>query len=158
MSPTDEVEIEKIILSLDSKKSNDIYGVSVDLLKYLTKHLSPIVSDLLNESMSIGVFPDHIKLAMITPVYMGGSKLDISNYRPVSVLPLLSKVLEKIVQVRLKKFLNKHNIIYIKQYGFQENKSTTPAIFDPCSKIINALDNGNYACNVFYTLLRLLIL
>ena len=101
MSPTDEVEIEKIILSLDSKKSNDIYGVSVDLLKYLTKHLSPIVSYRLNKSMTIGVFPNHMKLVMITPVYMGGSKLDISNYRPVSVLPLLRKVLEKIVQVRL---------------------------------------------------------
>ena len=156
MSPTDEVEIEKIILSLDRKKSNDIYGVSVDLLKYLTKHLSPIVSYRLNKSMSIGVFPNHMKLVMITPVYMGGSKLDISNYRPVSVLPLLRKVLEKIVQVRLIKFLNKHNI-YIKQYGFQENKSTTPATFDSCSKIINALDNGDYACNVFYTLLRYLI-
>ena len=93
-------------LSLDSKKSNNIYWVSVDLLKYLAKQVSPILSDLFNESMSTVVFPDHMKLSMITPVYKEGLKLDILNYRPVSVLPILSKVLEKIV-----KFLNKHIII-----------------------------------------------
>ena len=76
-------------------------------LKYLAKHVSPILSELFNGSMSTGVFPNHMKLAMITPVYKGGSKLDISNYQPVSTLPILSKFLE-IVQVRLTKFLNKH--------------------------------------------------
>lgn len=86
MSPTDEVEIEKIILPLDSKKSNNINGVvSGCLLKYLTKNVSPILSDLFNESMSTDVFPNHMKLAMITPLYMGGSKLDVSDYLPVSV-------------------------------------------------------------------------
>ena len=99
--------------------------------------------------MSTGVFPDHIELAMITPAYQGGSKLDISNYQPVSVLPIQSKVLGKIVQIRLITFQNTHNIIHSKQYDFQENKSTTLAIFDLYSKIIKALDNADYACNIF---------
>ena len=154
MLPTNEVEIEETILSLDSKKSKDIYEVSVDLLKYLAKHVSPILSDLFNECMSTGVFPDHMKLALITPVYKGGSKLDISSYQPVSVLPILSKVLEKIVQVRLIKFLKKHNITYNKQYGFQKNKLTTLAILDLYSKIIKALDNGNYACSVLLDFIK----
>ena len=64
--------------------------------------------------MSTGVFPNHMKLAMIAPVYKGGSKLDISNYQPVSCFPILSKVLEKIVQVRLIKFLNKHTVLQIR--------------------------------------------
>ena len=59
---------------------------------------------------------------------------------------ILSKVLEKIVQVRLIKFLNKHNIICDKKYGFQENKSTTLTDLDLYSKIIKALDNADYAC------------
>ena len=69
--------------------------VSVGLLKHLTKHVSPILSHLFNESMNMKPIPNHMKLAMITPVYKGGSKLDISNYHPVSVLPN-SKFLEKI--------------------------------------------------------------
>ena len=90
-----------------------------------------------------------MKLTMITPVYNKGSKLDISNYRPVSVLPILSKVLEKIAQIRLIKFLNNQSIIYNKQYGFQENKSTTPAILDLYSKTIKTLNNGDYPCSAF---------
>ena len=70
--------------------------------------------------MSTGVFLNHMKLARITSVYKGGSKLDISNYRPVSVFPIVSKVLEKIVQFRLIKFFNEHNIIYSKQYDFKK--------------------------------------
>ena len=99
-----------------------IYGVSVDLLKFLSRHVSLILINLFNESMSTGVLPNHMKLATITPVYKGGSKLNISNYRAVLPLPILSKILEKIVQVRFIKLLNKHNIIYNKKYGSQENK------------------------------------
>ena len=60
MSPTVKAEIEKRILSLESKKSNSIYGVSVDLLKVLAKHVYQILNNLFNESMSTGVFPDHM--------------------------------------------------------------------------------------------------
>ena len=106
--------------------------------------------------MSTGVFPDHMELAMLSPVYNGGSKLGISNYQPVSVLLIQRKVLEKIVQVRLITFQNTHNIIHSNRYGFQENKSTTLAIFDLYSKIIKAFDNDDYACNIFLSLLILL--
>ena len=59
-----------------------------------------------------GIFPDLIKLAMITRTYKGGSRLEASNYRPVSVLPIFSKILEKLMQKRLTKFLDQNNIIY----------------------------------------------
>ena len=81
MSPVDKVEIEKIILLLNSKKSNNIYGVFAGLLKCLAKHVSPVLSSLFNESIGTGLFPDHMKLAMITRVYKVGSKLDISPSR-----------------------------------------------------------------------------
>ena len=97
-----------------------IYRVSVDL-KFLSRHVSLILINLFSESMSTGALPNHMKLAAITPVYKGGSKLNISNYRAVLPLPILSKILEKIIQVRFIKLLNKHNIIYNKQYGSQEN-------------------------------------
>ena len=86
---------------------------------------------------------------MITPTFKGGSKLDVSNYRPVSVLPTISKILEKLMLFRLTKFLDKYNIIYEHQFGFKKNRSTTLAVLDLNTRIIKALDNGNYAASVF---------
>ena len=102
-----------------------------------------------NESFSKGVFPDHMKLAMVTPTYKGKCKLKVSNYRPVSVLPILSKVLEKLMFNRLVNFLEKSEIKYEYQYGFQKSKSTIHAVFDIHTKIVKALDQGNLACSVF---------
>ena len=120
MIRTDKNEIERIIAALDSNKASDIYGMSVDVLKILSPHISQILSEIFNESLSTGIFSDHMKLAMICPVHKDGSKLKISNYRPVSILPILNKVFEKIVQTRLVKFMEQEKIIFPKQYGFQK--------------------------------------
>ena len=110
LQPTNKSEIEKIIKSLDSKKSSDIYGMSQKLLKILSPAISETLSNIFNESFALPVFPDHIKLAMITPIFKGGSKLDVSNYRPVLVLPAISKVLEKLMLTRLTKHLDQSKI------------------------------------------------
>ena len=83
------------------------------------------------------------------PIFKGGSRMVISNYRPISILPILSKVIEKLMQDRLSKFLIDNNIIYEHQYGFQKGKSTTLAVLDMCEKIVNSFENKKYACNVF---------
>ena len=146
--PTNKSEIVKIINSFDSNKSSDIYGMSPRFLKMLSPAISETLSNIFNESFPRGVFPDHMKLG-ITPTFKGGSKLDVSNYRPVSVLLTISKILEKLMLFRLTKFLDKHNIIYEHQFGFPKNTSTTLAVLDLSTRIIKALDNGNYAASVF---------
>ena len=149
LQPTNKSEIEKIIKSLDSNKSSDIYGMSPKLLKILSPAISEILSNIYNESFALGVFPDHMKLAMITPMFKEGSKLGVSNYRPVSVLPIISKVLEKLMLKRLSKYLDKSKIIYEHQFGFQKSRSTTLAVLDLSTRITKALDSGNYAASVF---------
>ena len=86
---------------------------------------------------------------MVTPVHKRGSKLDMTNYKPTSALPTCSKILEKLMLTRLLDFLDKNNIIYKHQFGFQKNKLTTQAVFDLYTRIADALDKGNYACSVF---------
>ena len=81
-----------------------------ELLKILSPAISETLSNIFNESFALAVFPDHIKLAMITPIFKGGSKLDVSNYRPVLVLPAISKVLEKLMLTRLTKHLDQSKI------------------------------------------------
>ena len=74
-----------------------------------------------NERFSQGIFPDHMKHAMVTLVHKGGSRLDMTNYRPKSVLPICSKILEKLMLTRLLDFLDKNNI-YKQQFGFQKKQ------------------------------------
>ena len=69
--------------SLNSKKSSDIYGMSATFLKTLSLSVSETLSTVYNKSLSQGIFPDHMKHAMVTPVYKGGSKLDMKNRRPI---------------------------------------------------------------------------
>ena len=149
LQPTNNSEIEKIIKSLGSNKSSDIYGMSPKLLKILFPAISETLSNIFNESFALGIFPDHMKLTMITPIFKGGSKFDISNYRPVSVLSIISKVLEKLMLARLIKYLGKSKKIYEHQFRFQKNRSTTLAVLDLSTRITNALDSGNYAASVF---------
>ena len=149
LQPTNNSEIEKIINSFDRNKSSDIYGMSPRFLKMLSPAISETLSNIFNESFARGVFPDHMKLGMIPPTFKGGSKLDVSNYIPVSVLPTISKILEKLMLFRLTKLLDNHNIIYEHQFGFQKNRSTTLAILDLNTRIAKALDNGDYAASVF---------
>lgn len=149
ISPVTIDEIELCIKELDSKKASDIYGMSAKFLKIMTSEISEPLCMIFNESFSKGIFPDHMKLAMILPFYKGGSKLEVSNYRPVSVLPIISKILEKLMLQRLTSFMEKNKIIYEHQFGFQKNKSTTLAVVDLYTKIVDTLDKGNYACSVF---------
>ena len=82
LQPTNKSEIEKIINSFDSNNSSDIYSLSPRFLKMLSPAISETLSNIFNESFA-RIFPDHMKLGMITPTFKGGSKLDVSNYRPV---------------------------------------------------------------------------
>ena len=97
-----------------------MYGVLVDLLKFLAKYVFPFFSNIFTECMSTGALTNHMKLAMITTVYEGGSRLDISNYRTSISSSNFEQRFRKIVQVRIVKLLNKYNIIYSKQYGFKK--------------------------------------
>jgi len=90
-----------------------------------------------------------MKFAKVIPIHKGGSKTVISNYRLISLLPIFSKLLEKLMRSRMINFLVNKNIIYEKQFGFQRGKSTEHAIIDIQSKMIDALDNKEHPCCVF---------
>ena len=107
LSPVAIEELELCIKELDSKKASDIYGMSANFLKIMTSEISESLCRIFIESFSKGIFPDHMKLAMILPFFKGGSKLEVSNYRPVSVLPIISKLLEKFMLNCLTGFMEK---------------------------------------------------
>ena len=99
-----------------------------------------------------------MKIARIIPLFKSGDKQNVSNYRPISLLPQFSKILEKIFNKRLMNFLNSNNLLYLRQYGFRKNMSISLAIMELVENITNAMDNGKFTIGVFIDLKRHLIL
>ena len=98
-----------------------------------------------------GVFPSVLKTAKVVPVFKKDSKLDYSNYRPISLLSNIEKILEKLMYKRLYTFLNKNNVIYNLQFGFRQQYSTSHALINITENIRKALDNENIDCGDFDT-------
>ena len=107
---------------------------------------------LFNLSNENGVFPDDLKIAWVTPIYKGEDSSDVSNYRPASMLPWFSKILERIMYNRLYKYFIENNIIYSKQFGFQNGHSTDHAVV--VDQIIESFENKKYILGLFIDLLK----
>ena len=99
-----------------------------------------------------GVFPSVLKTAKVVPVFKKDSKLDYSNYRPISLLSNIEKILEKLMYKRLYAFLNNNNIIYNLQFGFRQQYSTSHVLINITEIVRKALDDGNIGCGVFVDL------
>ena len=85
-----------------------------------------------------GIFPEILKVSKVIPIYKSGDKTKANNYRPISLLPSLSKVMEKLLVVRLPSFLNASGILYDRQYGFRKKRTTSQAVLD---LVTNLYDN-----------------
>ena len=108
LSPVNSYEVESYISQMDSTKSVSPYSIPVPLLKILKAHIAPILSCLVNESLLCGIFPEKLKLAKVTPVFKKGSTQDKDNYRPISVLPIASKLIERHVKLIVEDHLRTH--------------------------------------------------
>ena len=103
-------------------------------------------------SLEKGVFPDDLKIGKVTPIYKAGYRIDISNYRPISVLPYFPKILERLMYNRLYKYLKENNILYEKQFGFQSGYSTDDANVQLVDKIFDSFEKERFTLGVFIDL------
>ena len=149
LSEIDPGEIALLILKLETKKSSDIYGLSPKLLIFAAPFITQILAKIFNKSFEEGTFPDKLKSTIVFPIHKADSKMITSNYRPISILPIISKILEQIMYKRLTDFTSKFNIISDHQFGFQKKNSTEHAIVDLCSKIVTAIEKLEKPCCVF---------
>ena len=90
-----------------------------------------------------------MKISEIIPIYRKGSKLECSDYRPISLLSKIDKILERLMYNRLYNFLEKKEIIFSLQFGFCQKYSATHALIHLTDKIRHETDKGNYACAIF---------
>ena len=151
--PTGEQEVENIIKLLKPKTSAGQDNISPKILKKLYHGLVNPCVHIINLSLSTGIVPDAMKLAKVIPIFKrSGSDEIMKNYRPVSLLPVLSKVLERIVYNRLFHYFMKHKIFSASQYGFQPNLSTEHAILELQDRIVNIMNKKECCIGVFMDL------
>jgi hypothetical protein len=152
LEETNHLEVYAVIKSLKNSKAYDIFDISTHIIKTIVDLIVHPIVNVFNTAIQEGVFPDLLKISKINPVFKKGDKLDISNYRPISILPIISKIFEQIILVRLNKFLNHLNILSHSQHGFRQNRSTTTAIFDLTENIYPVLDKKATALGMFIDL------
>ena len=111
-----------------------------------------ILKHIFNISLAKGVFPDKLKIVRVTPIFKKGSNTLVTNYRQISVLPCFSRLAERIMYNRLYKFLVENNILYQKQFGFQNAHSTEHAILQLVNQITEAFSQGKYTLGMFLDL------
>lgn len=151
--PTDGKEVSRIIRNLKNK-SGGVDDISVSVLKTLEPYITPIMVHIINNSIHLGIFPDHYKKAEIIPIFKAGDKHEPTNYRPISLLSNLSKIFEKVLKIRLLKFLNKVGFFSNKQYGFRTGVSTEDALSHLTSFIYKNLDKSRPTMGIFLDLAK----
>ena len=112
-------------------------------------HFSQPIIYIFNLSFVRGKVSDELNIAKVLPLFESGDATIVNNYRPVSVLPWLSKIFDKLMCRRLLSFLKKQNILHHYQFGFRANQSTNLALIFIVDKIIQALQNGDTVIGVF---------
>ena len=123
----------------------------MQLLKGLREIVSEPISKLVNASICNGVFPECLKHAKVTPVYKKGDRKNMSNYRPISILPM-SKIFERCIANRLLDFFDKYEIMFPRQFGFQKGKSTADAFLALVEYVYCCPNRKEHCIGAFYIL------
>lgn len=152
LEKTTSEEVTRIIDKLSTNTSSGIDGVSTKSIKTIKNVIANEIVNCINKCLILGIFPSSLKVAKVTPIYKSGSKSDPGNYRPISVLPVVSKIFEKIMYNRLKTYLDSIKYINKKQYGFRPQSNSLSATIDLITKIKTNIDDKNVALGIFIDL------
>jgi len=152
VSPVTETEVIKTIMGLKNKSSPGWDGLKTEVIKYVVNIIAKPIVHVINLSLENGIVPDEIKIARVVPIFKSGDVKELTNYRPVSVLPCLSKLFERVVYNRLLEFIETHRILSECQFGFRKKHSTEHCVSLLVDKICKAMDKGNNFVGIFLDL------
>lgn len=145
-------DIYCIVRQMKNKRSSGYDDIQISIVKENIDLLKEPLAYLFNMCYEQGTFPEQLKIAKVLPVYKKGLKTDPKNYRPISLLPVLSKIFEKIVKKRLLSHLNANNIICKRQYGYQKGISTSDAIDSLIDDVVLCLNEKKKVVGLFLDL------
>ena len=149
----DEAVVKKTINNLQAKSSSGCDGISSKLLKVIEPVIIKPLTLLINQVLNSGIFPDKLKIAKVIPIYKkGGDPSLFEKYRLISLLPAVSKVLEKIRALKLSSYLEKNKLLFDNQYGLRPKHCTEHAALELIDIIINKMDINEIPLNIFFYL------
>ena len=147
-----EESVLHIINSLKPKTSTGVDGISNKLLKFVKCGIAKPLTIIINQMLSVGIFPDLLKISKVIPLYKKDDPVNFSNYRPISLLPSISKIFEKVIFKQLADYLEENNLMYKYQYGFRKYHSTEYAALHLLDYLNSEVDARRIPLNVYLDL------
>nr|CAI5865990.1 unnamed protein product [Callosobruchus analis] len=147
-------EVRSIIDGLKNTTSKDPYDMNVKIIKHIKNIIIIPFTKLINQCLKATLFPKVFKVAKVIPLHKNGSQYDTSNYRPIALLPILSKIFETIINKQIVEFFQVNNLFSSCQHGFLANKSTSSAIMNLTDYVIEGFEEGRLSHAVFYDLTK----
>ena len=151
LDPTNADELKEIISHLNNVGAG-FDKINSRLFKSTYEHIMDILLHLFNSCLISGIFPSIFKVAVIKPIFKAGDPKELNNYRPISILPFISKVLEQLICNRLRAHLANNSIIHPQQFGFQKNRSTYMPLLLFQNSITKAFEDAEPAVGIFLDL------
>ena len=142
----------KIINRLKSKSSHGFDNLSTKLLKEIKYEILNPLTHIINQSLTTGIFPELLKIAKISPIYKKDDKTKLNNYRPISILPSISKIFEKVIFSQIDDHFQSNNLYYTNQYGFRSFHSTELATLELVDRLVFDMDKSKIPLNIYIDL------
>ena len=144
--------VNRIIGDLKPKTSTGVDNISNKLLKFVKNVISEPLSIIINQILKLGIFPDSLKISKVVPLYKKDDQTNLSNYRPISLLPSISKIFEKVLLEQLTTYLDNNNLIHNHQYGFRKHHSTGYAALHIVDYLNYEMDRKRTPTNIYLDL------
>lgn len=154
LRPINLEETKEIITSLKNKDTSGYDGISSKIIKQTAEEIVKPMNHIINNSLKCGIFPERMKIAIVKPIHKKGDVNEYGNYRPISILPSFSKILEIAYCRQIMNFLTENAFFKESQHGYRKGKSIQTAIFRFVSKIVEAFENKEYAMGIFLDLTK----
>lgn len=154
LAPFTESQLLTSIKQLNCNKATKSTCIPTKFVKISASVIAPVITKIFNTCITQGEFPKSLKQAEVIPVYKKGKKSELTNYRPISLLSIFSKLFEKHVHTEITKFITKHKILHKYQYGFRTNSSTELAVTQITEYLIQQTQNKLITCSLYLDLAK----
>ena len=152
LNEVNEQTVTRIIENIPAKNSCGYDDISSIFLKQIATSIIKPLTIVINQVLNNGIFPDKLKIAKVVPIFKSGDCALTNTYRPISLLPVISKVIEKIIYTQLSLYFESNKLFSDSQYGFRPNHSTEQATLELTDRIISAMDNNDVQIGIFLDL------
>lgn len=147
-------DVFSVIINLKNSSCLDVYSLNSKILKYAGAFICEPLAHIFNYCIDYGIFPSTFKLVKVIPVYKKGDKSEYSNYRPISIVPILSKVFEILLNKQILTYFEGNSLFTSSQYGFRKGHSTVEVVLDFTKRCVQGLENCDLVISRFFDLTK----